>query len=60
MPEFSTAEKMVSLVNRVNYPVTVTRKDGNSFIIPPKGKTAREFYLSDLPALDPKLVMVVR
>lgn len=60
MSDFSNSEKPVSLVSRVNYPVTIKKKNGESFIIPPKGKTSKNLYLSDLPELDAKLVMVVR
>ena len=43
----------VGLVNRKNYPITFNY-DGEDFVLPPKGRTKKEFTRANLNNIDPK------
>lgn len=51
-------KKKVALASRVNYPVTVTY-DGESFVLPPKKKTKKEFIREKLGPVNPREATVL-
>lgn len=51
--------KKVALANRKNFPVIVTY-NGEQLLIPPKGKTKKEFIEANLSSIDPKVITIVR
>lgn len=51
-------KKRVAIASRVNYPVTV-EYDGDSFVLPPKKKTKKEFLREKLGPVNPKEATVL-
>jgi hypothetical protein len=50
--------KLVAIVSRVNYPVVIQYGD-DSFVLPPKKKTKKEFDKAKLKPVNPKEVTII-